>query len=73
MKKTYAFVPVFLFFLFLTCFTGCGKEADRLYFDIEVEKKTFFDVAGANGDVYTSFLNMQFYQDEPVQIGRAHV
>ena len=44
-KKTYAYVPVFLFFLFLTCFTGCGKEADRLYFDIEVEKKTFFDVA----------------------------
>ena len=68
MKKTYAYVPIFLFFLFLTCFTGCGKEADRLYFDIEVEKKTFFDVAGANGDVYTSFLNMQFYQDEPVQL-----
>ena len=68
MKKVYSTVAVLLCFLFTVCSTACGKEEEPQYFDLQVEKKTFYDVAGANPDVSTSFLNMQFYQDEPVQI-----
>ena len=68
MKKVYFTVAVLLCFLFTVCLTACGKEEEQQYFDLQVEKKTFYDVAGANPEVYTSFLNMQFYQDKPVQI-----
>ncbi len=68
MKKVCSAVAMLLCFLFTVCFTACGKEEEQQYFDILVEKKTFYDVAGANPEVSTSFLNMQFYQDEPVQI-----
>lgn len=55
-------------FLLMACLAGCGKEEEAQYFEIRSEETPFFDVAEANRDVYASFLNMQFYQDEPVQI-----
>lgn len=68
MRRTCSFAVLLLFFLVLSSFTGCGREEESLLYDIEVEKKAFYDVAGANGDVYTSFRNMQFFKDELVQI-----
>ena len=68
MKKVYSAMRLFLCLLFASCLIACGREEEERYYDIMVEKKTFYDVAGANPDVSTSFLNMQFYQDEPVQI-----
>ncbi len=65
-------------FLYMACLAGCGKNEEPEYYEIHSEQVPFYDVASANGDVYASFLNMQFYQDEPVQIwavydGAGHV
>ena len=51
----------------MACLAGCGKEEEPQRFDLQVEQEPFYDVA-ANEDVYTHFLSMQFYRDEPVQL-----
>ncbi len=68
MKRFCSSTALFLCALLIVCFAGCGREEATQYFDIQVEKQIFYDVAGANPDVHTSFLNMQFYQGEPAQI-----
>lgn len=66
-RKSSVFAVIFLCFFSAFCIAGCGKE-ESPYFDIQSEETKFYDVAGANADVSVDFLNMQFYQDEPVQI-----
>ena len=69
MKRIYSLAAALVFcILCMVCFAGCGKEERSVYFDLQVEQKPFYDVAGNNGDVYTRFLGMQFYQGEPVQL-----
>ena len=64
MKKIYCLAALLLCLLF----AGCGKEETAQYFEIKSEETAFYDVAAANDGLNSYFLNMQFYQDEPVQI-----
>lgn len=68
MKRVYAFAALLLCCFFPACLGGCGEEEERQYFELQIENKAFYDVAGANEGMFTSFLGMQFYQDEPAQI-----
>jgi len=68
MKKVYAIV---IFILCCCMWSGCGKEEEAGYYDIQAEAETFYDVAGSLEDasgVSGNCVSVQFYKGEPVQL-----